>query len=77
MALTCRVVIILSMDIVGQQGKIGEPKQYVGDPSNEQAQPSNGHPANGVPQAGYESMLTRLSERKKPPASLKVLPEAF
>ena len=50
------------MDIVGQQGKIGEPKQYVGGPPENQAQPSNGHLANGsAPGSADHSSLRVLN----------------
>ena len=47
----CRVVIVLNMDIVGSSEKIGDPKQYVGDPDG--AQSSNGVGQNGS--AAYRS----------------------
>lgn len=43
----CRIVIVLNMDIVGMQEKYGDPKQFVGEANNDQAQPSNGYVQNG------------------------------
>lgn len=42
-----RVVIVLSMEIVGQQPKAGEPKQFIGGVDPNQGAQSNGHEQNG------------------------------